>query len=72
VLNERKETALTNNSYFQNLLVPVDGSRFSLQAEEVAVGIAKKFNSKVTVLHVVPHEIKHPPKEYYQVPGSIR
>jgi len=64
---------LTNKSYFQNILVPVDGSRFSLQAEEVAADIAKKFNSKVTVLHVVPHEIMHPPMEYtQQVPSSVR
>lgn len=64
---------MTKNSYFQNILVPIDGTRFSLQAEEVAADIAKKFNSKVTVLSVVPHEIKHPPEEYsQQVPDSIR
>jgi len=70
---KKKGTALTKNSYFQNILVPIDGSRFSLQAEEIAADIAKKFNSKATLLHVVPHEIMHPPKEYYQqVPDSVR
>jgi len=54
------------------MLVPIDGSRFSLQAEEVAADIAKKFNSKVIVLHVVPHGIMHPPSEYQQVPESVR
>lgn len=64
---------MTNSSHFKNMLVPVDGSRFSIQAQEVAVDIAKKFNSKVTVLYVIPHEIKHPPAEYStQVPESIR
>jgi nucleotide-binding universal stress UspA family protein len=53
--------------------VPVDGSRFSRQAEEVAANIAKKFNSKVTVLHVIPHTIMHPPDKYaHQVPDSVR
>jgi len=64
---------LANKSYFQNILVPVDGSRFSFQNIEVAADIAEKFNSKVTVLHVVPHVIAHPPKEYtQQVSDSVR
>jgi nucleotide-binding universal stress UspA family protein len=73
-LGKKKEgKALTDNSYFQNVLVPVDGSRFSLQAEEVALDIAKRFNSRVTVLYVVPHAILHPPTgQYREVPSSIR
>jgi len=67
---------LAAGSYFQKILVPVDGSQFSLQAEEVAADIAKKFNSKVTVLHVVPHGIMHPPTHRdwisQPVPDSIR
>jgi len=59
-------------SYFKNILVPVDGSSYSLQAEELVADLAKRFNSKVTVLHVVPHQIKHPPEEYVGVPKSIR
>lgn len=51
---------MADKSYFEKVLVPVDGSNLSLQAEEVAVDLAKKFSSKVTVLHVVPHEIRHP------------
>jgi len=58
------------------MLVPIDGSRFSLQAEEVAADIAKKFNSKVTVLYVVPHEIMHQPTyrdwSSQQLPESVR
>jgi len=55
------------------MLVPTDGSRFSFQNEEVAANIANKFNSRVTVLHVVPHAIRHQPMEFtQQVPDSIR
>ena len=55
------------------MLVPTDGSRFSFQNEEVAANIANKFNSRVTVLHVVSHAIRHLPMEFaQQVPESIR
>jgi len=55
------------------MLVPIDGSRFSFQNEEVAANIANKFNSRVTVLHVVPDAIKHVPIEFVQqVPDSVR
>jgi len=60
------------DSYFQNILVPVDGSHYSLHAEELVADLAKNFNSKVTLLHVVPHEVKHLPKEYSQFPKNIR
>jgi len=64
---------LTDKSCFQNMLVPIDGSRFSFQNEEVAANIANKFNSRVTVLHVVPDAIKHVPIEFVQqVPDSVR
>jgi nucleotide-binding universal stress UspA family protein len=67
---------MTDNSYFQKILVPVDGSHPSLQAEEVAADLAKKFDSKVTVIHVVPHEVRHPYAlhgyEPHQVPESIQ
>ena len=64
---------MTNKSCFQNILVPTDGSRFSFQNEEVAANIANKFNSRVTVLHVVSHAIRHLPMEFaQQVPDSIR
>jgi len=51
---------MTGNSYFQKVLVPVDGSRPSLAAVEVAADLAGKFDSEVTVIHVVPHEVRHP------------
>jgi nucleotide-binding universal stress UspA family protein len=55
------------------MLVPIDGSRFSFQNEEVAAGIADKFSSRVIVLHVVPQAIRNPPTEFVQqVSDSIR
>jgi len=59
-------------SGFQNLLVAIDDSKYSLQAEEFAADLAKNFSSKVTVLHVVPHAIAHQPSGYGQVPKNIR
>ena len=37
---------------FQNLLVPLDGSEHSLRALETAIQIAKKFDAKMTLIHV--------------------
>jgi len=63
---------LAVESYFKNMLVAVDGSSYSLQAQELTANLAKTFNSKIIVLHVIPHEIRHPPKEYLGVPSNIR
>jgi nucleotide-binding universal stress UspA family protein len=57
---------------FKHILVPVDGSHSCLHAKMLASSIAKKFNSKVTVVHVVSHEFMHPElKAQYQLPNSI-
>lgn len=45
---------------FDEILVPVDGSIPSLTAQEVAASVAKKFDSKVTVIHVISHEFMNP------------
>jgi nucleotide-binding universal stress UspA family protein len=37
---------------FKKILVPLDGSEHSLRALNVAVQIAKKFDSKITLIHV--------------------
>jgi nucleotide-binding universal stress UspA family protein len=57
---------------FKKILVPVDGSHSCLHAKMFALLIAKKFKSKVTVVHVVTHEFMHPElKAQYQLPHSI-
>jgi len=42
---------------FKKILVPTDGSVHSFVAEELTAFMAKKLNSKVTVIHVVSHEL---------------
>lgn len=39
-------------SLFKKILVPLDGSEHSTRALEVAIEIAKKFNAKITLIHV--------------------
>lgn len=57
---------------FKTLLVPIDGSVSCLRARELAALIAKKFNSKITVVHVVSHDFMHPElKASYQLPPEI-
>lgn len=63
---------MISRQFFEKILVPVDGSHSCLHAKLLALSIAKKFNSKVTVVHVVTHEFMHPElKAQYQLPPSI-
>ena len=51
---------------FENILVPVDGSEHAKQAVEAAAKLAGKFDSKVTLLHVMPRAGSH------QVPDELK
>jgi nucleotide-binding universal stress UspA family protein len=63
---------MKHKSYFEKILVPVDGSHSCRRAEELAAFIAKKFQSKVTVIHIISHDFMHPElKANYQLPRSI-
>ena len=63
---------MIDKELFKHILVPVDGSHSCLHAKMLAISIAKKFNSKVTVVHVVSHEFMHPElKAQYRLPNSI-
>jgi nucleotide-binding universal stress UspA family protein len=63
---------MTSQNYFKNLLVPVDGSTSCLRAKQLAALIAKKFQSKVTVVHVVSHDFMHPElKAHHQLPALV-
>jgi len=63
---------MSDKQLFKKILVPVDGSHSCLHAKLFAVLIAKKFGSKVTVVHVISHEFMHPElKAQYQLPPSI-
>ena len=64
---------MEGESYFKKILVPVDASHSCLHAEELAAAIAKNFKSKVTVIHVVSHDLLHAGLELrYRVPPSVR
>ena len=43
---------LAELNVFRNILVPIDGSKYSKFAEQTAVEIAEKFEGKITLLHV--------------------
>ena len=42
---------------FENILVPVDGSQQSKNAQDMAAFLAKLFNSKITLFHVISNEL---------------
>jgi len=64
---------MKGESYFKKILVPIDGSHSCLHAEELAAGIAKNFKSKVTVIHVVSHDLLNAALELrYRVSPSVR
>jgi nucleotide-binding universal stress UspA family protein len=63
---------MSGKQFFGKILVPVDGSHSCLHAKMLAISIARKFKSKVTVVHCVSHEFMHPElKAQYQLPHSI-
>lgn len=43
---------------FKNILVPVDGSEYSLNAAKAAVAIGEKFRGKVTLLHIIAKSLE--------------
>jgi len=47
---------MENKSYFDDILVAVDGSDISIRAQELTAELAKKFKSKVTAIHIVAHD----------------
>jgi len=64
---------MRGESNFRKILVPVDESHICLHAKELAAAIAKNFKSKVTVIHVVSHDLLHVGLESrYGVPPSVR
>lgn len=58
--------------FLGKLLVAVDGSHSCLRAKEMAASLARKFGSKVTVVHVISHDFMHPElKAHHQLPSLI-
>jgi nucleotide-binding universal stress UspA family protein len=50
---------LFDNSKIKNILVPLDGSEYSIKAVEYAGIIAKGFNSKLIALYILPSSIRY-------------
>ncbi len=63
---------MSDQNFFQKILVPIDDSRSCFHAKKLASLIASKFESKVTVVHVTTHECMHPElKAQYRLPPDI-
>ena len=45
---------------FKNIMVPTDGSKFASKAEDVAIEMAKKFDSKVVAVHIIDDKLIYP------------
>jgi len=58
---------MQSEQIFTKILVPTDGSLPSLVAQELAAFMAKKLSSKVTVLHIVAHELMVSPERHRHV-----
>ena len=41
-------------------MVPTDGSKCSLKAEDVAITIAQKFNGKLVAVHIIDEQLIYP------------
>ena len=50
---------LSDNTKFKNILVPLDGSEYSIKALEYAGRMAKGFNSKLIALYILPSSIRY-------------
>jgi nucleotide-binding universal stress UspA family protein len=50
---------LSENTKFKNILVPLDGSEYSIKALEYASIMAKGFNSKLIALYISPSSIRY-------------
>ena len=45
---------------FERIMIPTDGSKFADRSEDVAMEIAKKFNSTVIAVHIIDEKLIYP------------
>jgi len=50
---------LSDSTKFKNILIPLDGSEYSIKALEYAGIMAKSFNSKLIALYILPSSIRY-------------
>jgi nucleotide-binding universal stress UspA family protein len=60
---------MESENVFKKILYPTDGSDPGLLAQELAILLAKKLESEVTVFHVVTHELMQPHAKDYLLEG---
>lgn len=58
---------------FKKVLVPIDGSEWSLRALKAAAALAERFNSAVTLLYVVSLPTRNPAfsSEFGMIPSTV-
>ncbi len=45
---------------FETIMVPTDGSKFAEKAEEIAISMASKYNSRIVGVHVIDEKLIYP------------
>ncbi|HZA06064.1 MAG TPA: universal stress protein, partial [Nitrososphaeraceae archaeon] len=50
---------IDSNKKFSKVLVAIDGSEASMDAVDYAILMARKYNSSITALHVLPEKIRY-------------
>lgn len=45
---------------FERIMIPSDGSEFAARSEDVAMEIAKKFNSTLVAVHIIDDKLIYP------------
>ena len=45
---------------FERIMVPTDGSNFAARLRDIALEIAKKFNSTVVAVHIIDDKLIYP------------
>ena len=57
---DKYSTGKIKNMLFKNILVPYDGSKCSDHAFNVAIDVAKKYNSKITIVTCLEKDFRTP------------
>jgi nucleotide-binding universal stress UspA family protein len=65
------ENGMQSKPIFEKILAATDGSVPSTNAMELTAFVAKKFNSEVTVIHVISHELMHPQFQRFSPDSSV-
>jgi nucleotide-binding universal stress UspA family protein len=45
---------------FERIMIPTDGSKFAARSKDVALEIAKRFNSTVVAVHIIDDKLIYP------------